>query len=156
MKTVSSTPRAARLASLYSRSGLTLPEVMMALLVVSGLCLTVFGGLNMVSKWSLLAGIRGEAGRLVQEEAERLLAVPFTDFVASADETLGSSVHTTFRPGTQAQFAHPASGTGARASFTRRVVEVAATPRSRTLRIDVAWTWLGEDYAISCPLFRVQ
>lgn len=153
MKAVS---RPSRRPSTRARAGLTLPEVMIALLVVSGMCLTVFGGLNMVSKWSLLAGIRGEAGRLVQEEAERLLAVPFNEFVASGNETVGSSVHTTFRPGTQAQFTPPAAGTGARASFTRRVVEVAATPRSRTLRIDVAWTWLGENYAISCPLFRVQ
>jgi type II secretory pathway pseudopilin PulG len=135
---------------------MTLPEVMIALLIVAAMCLTVFGGLNMVSKWALHSAISSEAQRLLQAEAERLLSVPYAHFVAGADETSTSSVGTTFLAGMQPRLSYPPTRPGARVSFTRRVIAVASTATSRTLRIEVAWTWHGGSHVVATPLYRAQ
>lgn len=138
------------------KSGFTLAEVMIALLLISAMCLSVFSGLHMISKWTLHTAIRSEAHRLMQAKAEELLAGTYAGFTAQANEAVTSSIKTTFNAGTQAQFAYPANNSGTRVSFTRRVVGVASTTTSQTLRIEVSWAWQGQSYLISCPLFRSQ
>ncbi len=136
--------------------GLTLPEVMIALLVVSSVCISVFAGLSTMSRWALHSAIQSEAHRLLQEEAEQLLGGGYAGFVASPDESITSSVRTTFLPGAQPRFTPPADGSGARVNFTRRVVEIDSTETSRALRVEVEWTWQGRAYSVVCPLFRAR
>ncbi len=137
-------------------AGMTLPEVMIALLVVSAMCLSIFAGLQNVSKWALHAAIRSEAHRLLQAESERLLSLPYADFVAAADRAYTSSVATSFRPGFQQRFDYPPGNASARVSFSRHIVQQASTASNRTLQVGIDWTWQGKNFAISVPLFRSQ
>lgn len=137
------------------RRGFTLPEVMIALLMVAMMCLAVFAGLDSISRLALGTAVRNEAHRLLQAEAERLSSVPFQNFVASSNQTITSNFRTTFLAGNQAQFSYPPSSQG-RVTFTRRVVEVAASGTTRTLRIELDWTWQGRATTASLPMFRSQ
>ncbi len=136
--------------------GFTLSEVMITLLLTAMMCLAVFAGLQTTSKLSLGTAVRSEAHRLLQAEAERLSSVEFASFVASADQSISSSFKTTFLAGNEAQFSYPSSSSPGRVIFTKRVVAVASTSTSRTLRIEVEWTWQGRSSQISIPMFRTQ
>lgn len=133
----------------------TLPEVMIALVLVSALCLSTFVGMRLVSNLAMTTAIRSEAHRLMQAEAERLMSVGYGSFVASSAVNIPAVLKTTFRPGTEARLA-PAPGTAGRVTFVRRVVEVASTSTTRTLRVEVQWTWLGKTTVISVRVFRSQ
>jgi hypothetical protein len=128
--------------------------VVIALFVISFMILSVSGGLHTVSSWTLATAIQNEADRLLQAEAERLMSAPFVSVGASSDESIVSSVKTSFGASTQAQFSYPTGDPSARVAFTRRVVDIATTPTSRHLRVEVEWTWQGRDRLISSPLFR--
>jgi len=134
--------------------GLTLPEVTVALFIISFAIMSIAGALHTVSKWTLATAIQNEADRLMQAEAERLMSAPYDVISASGDETILSSVATSFRPGTQEQFSYPADGAGARVTFVRRVVNVATTSMSKQLRVEVEWTWQGSSRLVSAPLLR--
>jgi len=139
-----------------SNKGFTLAEVMITLSLTALMCLAVFAGLETVSRLSLQTAVRMEAYRLLQSEAERLSSVNYTSFVSSGNQTISSAFKTSFLAGTQAQFTYPASGTNGRVSFTRRVVDVASTGTSKTLRVEVQWTWQSQANLISMPVFRSQ
>lgn len=131
----------------------TLVEVMIALTLVSMLCMSAFAGMRLISNLALTNSIRTEAHRLLQQKAESLTSGSFSSFAASSDETITSVLKTTFAPGKEDQFT-PMAGSGGRVSFTRRVVAVASTTTTRTLRVEVQWTWQRHAYAISTQLFR--
>jgi prepilin-type N-terminal cleavage/methylation domain-containing protein len=139
-----------------TKSGFTLSEVMIAMVLISIMCLSVFGALQSTSRLALNTAIRSEAHRLMQAEAERLISVDFGSFGSSADQTITSSVKAIFGPNKDAQFALPANNANGRVSFTRRVIEVSSTSSSKTLRVEVQWTWQGHTSLISTPLFRSQ
>lgn len=127
---------------------------MIALVVIAFTIMSITGALHTVSKWTLATAVQNEADRLMQAEAERLMSAPYSDIAASGDETIHSSVATSFRPGTEAQFSYPAGDPAARVAFVRRVVDVATTSTSKQLRVEVEWTWQGRSRLVSAPLFR--
>ncbi len=139
------------------RLGFTLGEVMITLCLTAMMCVAAFTGLATISRLTMAVAIRSEADRLVQAEAERLTSVDFTSFVeSSADETITASLKTSFLSGNQAQFAYPATSNSGRVTFTRRVAAVASTSTTKTLRVEVQWTWQGRPSLISTVLFRSQ
>lgn len=120
------------------------------------MCLSAFAGLQLISRLTLDIAARSEAQRVLQTEAERLNAADFSSFVASDAVTITSCLKTTFRAGSQAQFALSSDHAAGRVTFTRRVVEVSSTSTSRTLRVDVTWTTQGTSHTDSVLLFRAQ
>jgi hypothetical protein len=127
---------------------------MITLLLIAMMCLSIFSGLETISKLALGTAIRSEAYHLLQAEAERLTAADFGSFAAMANQTSASCLKTTFAPGNQAQFAYPATGSQGRVTFTRRVVDVTSTATTKTLRVEVQWAWRGRSYLISTLVFR--
>ncbi|MBC7367826.1 MAG: hypothetical protein H7343_13615, partial [Undibacterium sp.] len=88
--------------------------------------------------------------------AERLASGTFAVFAASTDQEIIGCLKTSFLPGSAPRFTYPATGNGGRVAFTRRVVETASTATSRTLRVEVQWTWQSRTSLIATPLFRTQ
>jgi prepilin-type N-terminal cleavage/methylation domain-containing protein len=138
------------------RAGFTLSEVMIALVLVAMLCLGVFAGLQVITRLSLGTAVRSEAYRLLQAEAERLSSVDFASFTAVPDQTITSNFATSFLAGNQARLTYPSTGNAGRVAFTRRVVETASTGSTRTLRVEVQWTWQRQTSLISLPVYRTQ
>ncbi len=138
------------------RAGFTLLEVMVAVFLGAVICLGIFSGLQTASRLSLGVAIRSEAYHLLQAEAERLTWVTFDSFASSPDETITACLRTSFVPGRETQFSYPATGAAGRVAFTRRVVDVASTGTTRTLRVEVQWTWQGRTSLISTLLYRAQ
>lgn len=137
----------------FSRAAFSLPEVMVALLLVSVVCMAVIPGLQLISRTALDGAIRSEAHRLVQAEAERLMSVGFASFQAAADRSVQSCVKTNFKADSSAKYEYPSSSAG-RVTFTTRTVEVSSGSTSRTLRVEVQWTWQGKTVVVSTPVFR--
>lgn len=138
-----------------ARAGFSVPEVLIAMVLITLMSAGIFAGLQLVTRAALTSAIRTEAHRLLQAEAEKLLAVGYTNFVASADQPITSSVRTSFGRDKSNQFDYPAPLPKEQAvKFTRRVVLVSSTASSRTLRVEVEWTWLGKKAVISTPLLR--
>jgi Tfp pilus assembly protein FimT len=138
-------------------AGFTLGEVMITLCLTALMCVAAFTGLGTISRLTMAVAIRSEADRLMQAESERLTSVDFNSFVASSsDQTITGSLKTSFLSGNQAQFAYPATGSSGRVTFTRRAVEVASTSTTRTLRVEVQWTWQDRPSLISTVLLRSQ
>lgn len=133
----------------------SLPEVMVAIVVISMVCLTVFSGLYLVSRMALNNAVRSEGFRIMQAEAERLTSIDFFSLGAVSDQTIQSCVKTGFRPGREAQFQYPSDNSG-RVTYTRRVVEVASSSSSKSLRVEVQWTWQSKTTLISVPILRYQ
>jgi prepilin-type N-terminal cleavage/methylation domain-containing protein len=135
----------------------TLPEVMITMFLISMMCLAVFAGLQQITKAALAVAVRSEAYHLMQAEAEQLLAGDFTSFAATAaDQTITSSVKTSYLPNTTAALGISTDNAVGRTTFTRRVVAVSSTATSKTLRVEVQWTWQGRPYLVSVQLFRTQ
>lgn len=144
------------------KAAFTLPEVMVAMLLIAMLCLSVFAGLQQVSRAMMTIALRTEAHRLLQAEAERLLNTNYASFTASSAESITSSLKTSFvsekkkdAPPISHKALPPGNANG-RVVFKRQVVAVAATDTSTTLRVDVSWTWQGRPNVISVPLFRTR
>lgn len=145
-------------------SAFTLVEVMITMFLISMMCLSVFAGLQQITKTALSVAIRDEAYHLMQDKAEQLLSVPFANFDAAADETIVSSVKASYVPDMKIDaLALPADNDNKtpRVSFTRSVTKVASTnmPASTTLRVQVTWTWPKQDaqrrtYVVSTLLYR--
>ena len=138
------------------RAGFTLSEVMITLCLTAMMCVSIFAGLQNISRLTMAVSSRSEAKRLMQAEAERLISVEFGSFAASADQLITSCFRTSYVPGSEAQFAYPASGTTGRVIFTRRVVAVDATSTTKTLRVEVQWMSQGRTNTVSTPVFRAQ
>jgi prepilin-type N-terminal cleavage/methylation domain-containing protein len=137
--------------------GFTLPEVMITMFLISMMCLAVFSGLQQITKAALAVAIRSEAYHLMQAEAERLLDGDYASFAATTtDQTITSSVKTSYTPSTTPALATSADNGVGRSTFTRRVVLVSSTTTSKTLRVEVQWTWQGRPYLVSTQLFRTQ
>lgn len=139
-----------------TRAGFTLVEVMVTVTLVSFLCASAFAGLNLLSRTAMRTAVRSEAYRLMQDKAEQLMAADYTGFTSSSDQTITSSIKTSSVPGTETQFQYPSAGTRGRVTFTRKVVDVSSTSTSKTLRVEVRWTWQGATTTISTPLFRAM
>ena len=138
-------------------AGFTLVEVMVTMLLISILCLGVFAGMQQITKTAMAVAIRNEAYHLMQADAEQLLSGDYSSFVpTNADETITSAVKTSYMPSTAAQFAFTADNPLGRTTFTRRVVSVASSDTSRTLRVEVQWSWQGQTNLISTVLYRIQ
>ncbi|MBS0663088.1 MAG: hypothetical protein JSR48_07465 [Verrucomicrobia bacterium] len=130
---------------------------MIALFLIALMSLAIFQGLQTISKLALNVAVRDEGYRLLQAEAERLLAADYAGFTATtSDQSITSNIKTTFLPGNQAQFEYPASGSAGRVTFTRRVVGVSSTGAAKSLRVEVQWTWQGRPSLISTLLYRAQ
>lgn len=137
-------------------AGFTLIEVMITMALISLMCLGVFVGLQQITRAMMTVAVRDEAYHLLQAEAERLLTADYSAFTASGNQTITSAVKTTYSPSSAARFTLPTDNASGRIAFTRRVVEVANTSNTRTLRVDVTWTLNGRTNTISAPLFRLQ
>lgn len=137
-----------------SSCGFTLVEIVVTLFLVALLCIAAFAGMQTLSRMTMGIALRSEAHRHLQAEAERLTSASFESFTASSDQPLTSSFKTTYAPSTQAQFAYPTTGAAGRTVFVRRVVAVDSTSTSRTLRVEVQWTWQGRTSLVSTLLFR--
>ena len=124
--------------------------------LISMMCLSVFAAMQQITKATLALAVRSEAYRLMQAEAERLLSVDYNSFTASGNQTLTSAVKTTYTPTNDAALTLPADNALGRATFTRRVVSAGSTATSKTLRVEVEWTWQGHANLISTPLYRTQ
>lgn len=156
VKTGSSSDSSVQNTRARKRDGaFSLPEVMVAIVLISMVCLSVFSGLYLISKLALNNAVRSEGFRLMQAEAEYLTSADFSTFGPVADQTITSCVKTTFRPGREAQFEYPTDAAG-RVVYTRRVVNVASTPTRKNLRVEVQWTWQGKTSLISVPVMRYQ
>jgi Tfp pilus assembly protein PilV len=147
-------PRAGKIAR--KNAAFTLSEVMITMFLISMMCLGVFSGLQQITKAMMTVAIRDEAYHLLQAEAERLLDSDYTSFSSSADQTITSALKTSYTPSTAAKFAILSDNAVGRITFTRRVVDVTSTTTSKTLRVEVQWTWLGRTNTVSAPLFRTQ
>lgn len=137
-------------------AGFTLTEVMITMLLISMMCIGVFAGLRQISKAMLAVAVRSEAHRVLQAEAERLLSTDFTSFTASAPETITSSVKPSYVPSKASAFTLPPGNAAGRVKFTREVIAVASSDTSRTLRVEVRWTWQNQPNVVSSPLFRTR
>lgn len=143
-----------------SVAGFTLPEVMITMFFISVMCLGTFVGLQQVTLAMMNVAIRDEAYHLMQAEAERLTATDYGSASATAsDQSITSSVKSSFirfRDGAVPQFTITTDNDPGRITFTRRVVQVSSTSTSKTLRVEVQWTWPtgGRTNLISCPVFR--
>ncbi|PTX91387.1 prepilin-type N-terminal cleavage/methylation domain-containing protein [Opitutus sp. ER46] len=145
-------PRRSRQPS--SNAGFTLAEVIVAMFLISLMCLSVFAGLQQITKSMLSVAVRSEGYHLLQAESERLLASDFDTFVASADQTITSSVKTSYAPSKVAPLTITGDNAVGRIRFTRRVVQVESTGASRTLRVEVEWKWDKRTQIISTLLYR--
>lgn len=139
-----------------NNDGFSLGEVMIALFCISLLCLGIFAALQQISGTMMAIAIRDEAYHLMQAKAEQLLSGDYADFTASADESITSAVKTNFHASTAAALALPANNANGRITFTRRVIQVSSTTSSRTLEVEVDWTWGGRSASVSTPLFRTD
>lgn len=142
-----------RTRSRSAQAAFSLPEVIVAMVLVTLMCVSVFPGMQLVSRSAINTAIRSEAHRLMQAEVERLTFGTYSAFTASADQTITSAIKTTFGPDKHQRLQYPSSQAG-RVVFTRRVVEVSSTSKSRSLRVEVQWVWQGRAIVISTPLFR--
>lgn len=139
------------------KAAFTLPEVMVAMFLISMMCLSVFVALQQITKAALAVALRDEAYHLMQAEAEQLLSSDYSSFVATtADQTIASSVKTSYTPSTVTALTLTSDNGVGRVTFTRRAVQVASTTSTRTLRVEVQWTWQGKSNLISTQLFRSQ
>lgn len=130
---------------------------MVALSLISVMCLAIFAGLNTITDVTVRTVVRSEGQRLLQAEAERLMSVSYGNFTAStSDETIWSSYKTTFKNSTAAALTYPATSTAGRVQFTRRVVAVSSTTTTRTLRVEVQWQSGGKTLKLTMPIFRSQ
>ena len=127
---------------------------MITLVLISLMSLGVFAGLRQISYAMMAVALRDEAYHLVQAKAEQLLASDYSSFTSAGNETITSSVKPSFAPILYSQFQLGSDNAKGRATFTRRVVDVASTTSSKTLRVDVSWTWQGRSNVVSAPLFR--
>lgn len=139
-----------------STDGFTLGEVMIAMFLISMLCLGIFAALQQISGTMMAIAIRDEAYHLMQAKAEQLLSGNYADFTASADESITSAVKTSFHRSTAAALMLPSDNGGGRITFTRRVTQVASTTSTRTLEVEVDWAWHGRTASVSTPLFRTN
>lgn len=139
-----------------SVEGFTLVEVIISMVLISVMCLSVFVGLNQMTKNAMAVALRNEAYHLMQAEAERLLQGDYFAFDVVPAATIQSSVKTTYAPSALAKFALGADNAAGRVTFTRRVVSLASTASSKTLQVEVEWTWQGRPNAIATPLYRTQ
>lgn len=143
-----------------SVTGFTLPEVMITMFFISVMCLGVFVGLQQITFAMMSVAIRDEAHHLMQAEAERLIASDYTSATATAsDQTITSSVKTSYmrlNPTVAPALIVPTDNDPGRITFTRRVVAVASTASSKTLQVEVEWTWRGRANKISTPILRTQ
>jgi len=123
--------------------------------LISMMCLGVFAGLQQITFSMMNVAIRDEAYHLMQAEAERLLSTDFGSANATAtDQTITSSVKTSYMPTTLAQFAIASDNNLGRITFARRVVSVSSSFSAKTLRVEVEWTWKGRSNLISTPIYR--
>lgn len=140
-------------------AGFTLTEVIITMVLIAVMCLGVFAGLQQITKATLGVALRNEAYHHLQQEAERLLTADYSDFTASSSDTkIPSAVKTSYSrsnvdPLKVTGFADNKAG---RVTFTRRVVAVSNTATSRTLRVEVEWTWQARPFRISTPVYRNQ
>lgn len=125
------------------------------MVVISLVCMVIFPGMYLVSRLALNNAVRSEGFRLMQAEAEHQTSLDFFSLGAYPDQLITSCVKTSFRPNKEARFDYPAESDG-RVTYTRRVVSVAATTTSKTLRVEVQWTWQGQSNLISVPILRYQ
>lgn len=137
-------------------AGFTLSEVMVTMFLISMMCLGIFAGLQQISRAMMAIAIRDEGYHLLQAKAEQLLGGTYASFAASSDQSITSEVKTSFNPSTTAALTLPSDNAAGRITFTRRVVAVAASDTSKTLRVEVQWAWQGRTTVISSPLFRTQ
>lgn len=136
-----------------NQKAFSLVEVLVTMVLITLMCASVFPGLQLITTSAMNTAIRGEAHRLMQDEAERLISVGYASFTTSDEQTITSSIKTTFGPDKSSQFQYPSNQAG-RVTFKRRVVAVADTSTTRTLRVEVEWTWRGKKTVISMPIFR--
>lgn len=138
-------------------AGFTLMEVMVSMFLMSLLCLGIFASMQQVTKAMMAVALRDEAYHLMQAEAERLLCSDYSSFVSSSDQTITSALKTSYFPdsGTPALQTSSDNNVG-RVTFTRRVVDVSSTSSSKTLRVEVQWTWDGRTATVSVPLYRTS
>lgn len=144
----------------------TLIEVMITMFLISLMCLGVFAGLQQITRGMLTVAARNEGYHLMQAEAERLLASDYSGFTAtSADQSITSALKTSFlsykpvpQTGSVAALDVTSDNNTGRITFTRRVVSVASTSSSRTLRVEVEWRIHPSERfnQISTVLFRTQ
>ncbi len=135
----------------------TLAEVVITMFLMSLTCLGIFAGMQQITKAMMAVALRDEAYHLMQAEAERLLATDYTSFTATAsDQSITGAAKTTYLPSTAAKFGITSDNALGRATFTRRVVQVSSTTTSRTLRVEVQWTWQGRSQTITTTLLRIQ
>lgn len=125
--------------------------------LISMMCLSVFAGLQQITKVALAVALRNEGYHHLQQESERLLNTDYSSFIATTqDTTIKSAVKTSYSPSGAAQMAITSDNATGRVNFTRRVVEVASTTTTRTLRVEVTWTWQGRSNTITTQLFRMR
>ncbi|HTO04943.1 MAG TPA: prepilin-type N-terminal cleavage/methylation domain-containing protein, partial [Opitutus sp.] len=105
-------------------SAFSLVEVVVAMVLISTLCISIFASVSLISKLAMNAAIRTEAYRLAQAEAERLESVGFIHAAAYSGETIISSLKTTSRRSSEAQFAYSPTNASGRVTFVRRVVDL--------------------------------
>lgn len=100
-----------------------------------------------------------EAYRIAQAKIEELQGGPIEDFVPSPEETIESSVTTTFRRNQAARFAPTGSAPDARLNFVREVelVPAASGPVSYVqLRVNVTWSQFGRERSIDLTTCRAN
>lgn len=123
--------------------------------LISMMCLSVFAGLQQITKTALNVAIRDEAYHLLQAKAEQLIDGTYANFVpTTTDQTITSSVKTSYAPSKTGALAITADNAVGRVTFTRRVVNVATDAVSTTLRVEVQWTWDKRTSIISSQLLR--
>lgn len=125
-------------------SGFSLVEVVVSMVLVSTLCVSIFASINLISKLAMNSAIQTEAYRLAQAEAERLESVGFGSAKAEPDETIVSSLKTSTRRSSEAQFGYSPTNALGRVAFVRRVKDIGSTSSMKTLQVEVEWTWLGK------------
>lgn len=137
----------------FNPKAFSLVEVLVGMVLVMLMCASVFPGLQLITKSAMNTAVRSEAHRLMQAEAERLMSVGYASFTTATEQTITSSIKTTFAPDKSSQFQYPTNQAG-RVTFKRRIVAVSETSTTRTLRVEVEWTWQGRNTVISMPIFR--
>lgn len=155
---ISSYPSAQRQRSRRSITGFTLVEVVVALVLISMLCVSIFASIHLISKLALNSAIRVEAYRLAQAEAERLESVGFASAAAYTDQVLSSSLKTAFRRSTENRFEYSPTNASGRVTFTRRVVDLGSTSTMKNFQVEVDWTWQGQKSKrpVSLHILRYQ
>ena len=128
----------------HRASAFSLVEVVVAMVLISTLCVSIFASVSLISKLAMNAAIRTEAYRLAQAEAERLESVGFINATAYSDETIISSLKTTSRRSSEAQFAYSPTNALGRVTFVRRVVDLGSTATMKNFQVEVDWTWQGK------------